>query len=88
MSPKRQKKKLAETCGICYNSNHSIKFVMEVCMPDSEDGDTSPYHSQKGTGICAGTAYQIKQAVYFQTAALYIRKGIAASGDEAMPFCV
>lgn len=57
-------------------------------MPDSEDGDTSPCHSQKGTGICAGTAYQIKQAVYFQTAALYIRKGIAASGDEAMPFCV
>ncbi len=41
-------------------------------MSDSEDGDTSPCHSQKGTGICVGTAYQIKQAVYFEAAALHI----------------
>lgn len=72
MSQEGQKKKLAETCGICYNNIHSIKFVMEVCMSDSEDGDTSPCHSQKGTGICVGTAYQIKQAVYFEAAALHI----------------
>lgn len=45
---------------------------MEVCMSDSEDGDTSPCHSQKETGICAGMAYQINQTAYIEKRYFYI----------------